>query len=76
MECRRIMQKRVTDVRMRLKILIDVVGMVVGIVVDDIDRVEFSGILNLQGKCCPNFFVNKVMAWDWIRKCLWLMFGI
>ena len=47
MEYRRIVYKRVTNVRMRFEFIIDVVGMVVGIVVDNIGRVEFSGLLNL-----------------------------
>ena len=49
------MQKGVTNVRIRFELLIDVVSMVVGVVFDDIGLVEFSGLLNLQGKCCPNF---------------------
>ena len=47
MKYRRIIWKRVINVRMCFEFLIDVVGMVVGIVVDNIGRVEFSGLLNL-----------------------------
>ena len=59
---------------MRLKPFIDVVGMAVGIVVDDIGRVEFSGCWIYRGGAAQ-ISVDKVMTWNWISTCLWLMFG-
>ena len=49
------MWRRVISVIIRFELIIDVVSVVVGIVVDEFGRVEFSGLLHLQGKCCPNF---------------------
>ena len=52
---------------MRFESIVDIVRIIVGIVVDILaelnsricccifGRVEFSGMVNLQGKCCRNF---------------------
>ena len=52
----RYVEEKVTNVRMQFKLILDVTSMVVGMVVDEFGRVKFSGMLNLQGRCCRNFY--------------------
>ena len=58
--------------RMCFEMVIDVIGMVVGIVgmvVDEFGRVKFSGMLNLQGRCCRNFCRQVLVRIEFLSTC-------
>ena len=65
-------EKKVTNVRMRFKLIVDVISMVVGIVgmvVDKFGRVKFSGLLYLQGRCCRNFCKQVLVRIEFLSTC-------
>ena len=65
-------EKKVTNVRMQFKLILDIISMVVGIVgmvVDEFGRVKFSGMLNLQGRCCRNFCRQVLVRIGFLSTC-------